>query len=137
MVKRRILPGLLIIALILALSGCGQQSDSHTLKLKKTVSGLTITLQTNKLPGNNPVVCTLSDAAGNPLSSAEVKGQLSMPSMTMKGYPMPIEFKHDDKGQYTGIAQIKHGGKWRIDLTISTSDQKLDNIPFDMEIETK
>lgn len=137
MIRKVILPGLLLIGLLFVLGGCGASKASNTLKIDKIVNGASIEILTNNVPGNNTVICILKDEKGNSIADAKINGKLYMPSMLMNGYPSPMQFTSESGGRYTAIAQIKHGGDWRIDLSIITPKGTLENIPIDLGIGIK
>ena len=78
--------------------------------------------------GHTPFVVTVSDAAGTPVTDAQVTIVLfmpAMPSMNMPAMKGEAKLRHDAGGVYRGTALVMTAGRWDVTATVSRGGQTI------------
>jgi hypothetical protein len=91
----------------------------------------TITLTTSPNPpraGDNQFEATAADAAGQPITDAQVVVQFfmaAMPSMNMPASRSEIELQPAGAGVYRGRGEIMSTGRWEVTVSVEKNGQRL------------
>jgi RND family efflux transporter MFP subunit len=83
--------------------------------------------------GNASFEVTVKDAAGQPLTGADVSALLIMPAMPSMNHPaMRSEsaLKHAGSGTYRGTGQIMMAGRWDVTITVSRNGRLIGSRQF-------
>ena len=108
---------LVLSASLLAAPGCRPQAAD--------TSDIEVALALEPSPpvvGDSNVTLTITDAAGEPVSGAEVKIEGNMNHAGMK--PSFADLGETEPGNYSGTLDFTMGGDWFILVTASTPDGK-------------
>lgn len=71
--------------------------------------------------GDNTFEVTVKDAAGKPLTDADVSLLLTMPAMPAMKMPAmrnDVKLKHAGAGKYTGTGQVMMAGMWTVTVSV-------------------
>lgn len=71
--------------------------------------------------GNNTFDVTVKDAAGKPVTGADVSVLLFMPAMPAMKMPEmrnEVKLNHAGAGKYTGTGQVMAGGMWTVTVSV-------------------
>jgi nitrogen fixation protein FixH len=111
------------VALLFGVAGVENVTAQKKSAASKAKPAVTIALKTNPTPpktGDNTFEVTVTDAAGKPVTDADVTVALymaAMPSMNMPAMRNSVPLKHQANGVYRGTGQVTTAGQW--DATVS------------------
>ncbi|MDR1241200.1 MAG: FixH family protein [Deltaproteobacteria bacterium] len=91
-------------------------------------------LKTPGKPGLVQISLFLRHAGGSPVKQRSVTGEVWMPEMPMPGYPLALEFKEAEDGEYVALAQYGHGGFWQVKAQFKDDNDRLFQQSFDLDI---
>jgi hypothetical protein len=119
----------LYLGLSLLLSGCGSAPASPT------DAGLQVELTTSPSPpqsGDVELMVTVKDAAGQPVSDAQVN--LKTDHTEMSGMSMEGPATAQGEGHYAIVAPFEHSGKWRVTVQVQQGGKNLLK-DFDLQVQ--
>ena len=97
---------------------------------------LDITLKTTPNPpvtGKNTVEVAVKDAAGKPVTDAEVSATFfmaAMPTMKMPEMRNTVALKHVKDGTYSGAGQVMMAGNWDVTVSVKRSGKEIGSKKF-------
>lgn len=95
---------------------------------------LDIMLMTKPSPpkmGDNTIEVMVKDAAGKPITDAEVSALFYMGAMgNMPEMKNTVTLKHQKEGTYVGTGQVMMAGKWDVTVTVKRAGKELGNKKF-------
>jgi nitrogen fixation protein FixH len=124
--RRNVVGG--VVALIIAVAA---NAEAQTQK-----PALDITLKTTPNPpvtGKNTVEVTVKDAAGKPMTDAEVSATFfmaAMPAMKMSEMKNTVALKHVKDGMYSGAGQVMMAGNWDVTVSVKRSGREIGSKKF-------
>ena len=83
--------------------------------------------------GENTFEVTVKDAAGKPITNADVTATFymaAMPAMKMPAMKNTITLKHQKDGTYTGTGQVMMAGKWDVTVTVKRAGKEIGSKKF-------
>lgn len=83
--------------------------------------------------GENTFEVMVKDAAGKPITDAEVMAMFympPMPAMKMPEMKNSITLKHQKNGTYTGTGQVMMAGKWDVTVSIKRAGKEIGSKKF-------
>ena len=83
--------------------------------------------------GNNTFEVMVKDAAGKPVTDAEVTAlfyMAAMPAMKMPEMKNTIALKHQKDGLYSGSGQVMMAGKWDVTVTVKRAGKEIGSKKF-------
>ena len=95
------------------------------------IQKLDIMLRTTPNPpktGMNTVEVVLKDAAGKPVTDADVSALFimpAMPAMKMPEMKSTVTLKHVKDGTYSGQGQVTMAGKWDVTVSVKRSGKEI------------
>jgi hypothetical protein len=98
--------------------------------------GLDIMLTSKPSPpktGENTFEVMVKDAAGKPITDAEVTAQFymaAMPAMKMPEMKNTVTLKHQKAGTYVGTGQVMMAGKWDVTVLVKHGGKELGSKKF-------
>lgn len=105
------------------------------ISLEASSESLTWQLLSPAKAGTSLVEIILKDKEGNLVADKNMTGELWMPEMPMKGYPVSLLFTDVERvGVYGCLAQYMHGGLWRIAARVDLGDGKTEQVEFDLTL---
>lgn len=93
--------------------------------------GLDIMLMSKPSPpktGENTFEVMVKDAAGKPVTDAEVSAlfhMAAMPEMKMPEMKNTVTLKHQKEGMYAGSGQVMMAGKWDVTVTVKRAGKEI------------
>src|SRR5712691_1000446 len=78
--------------------------------------------------GENTFEVMVKDAAGKPITDAEVTAMFymaAMPAMKMPEMKNTITLKHEKAGTYTGTGQVMMAGKWDVTVMVKRAGKEI------------
>jgi nitrogen fixation protein FixH len=97
---------------------------------------LDITLMSKPSPpktGENTFEVTVKDAAGKPVTDAEVTAMFfmaAMPAMKMPEMKNTVTLKHQKDGMYSGTGQVMMAGKWDVTVMVKRAGKEIGSKKF-------
>jgi len=117
----------ILVSALFLLSAC--QSSGPAKKL----GDLNLTLSPQALGlGENTVILSITDAAGNPVTDAAVT--LDVVHKTMKMDKNVVPCTHEGDGRYKGTVKMDMVGNWAIFAEVSRQGQSLGRSQFDVQV---
>jgi YtkA-like len=93
-----------------------------------------ITLTSKPSPpktGDNTFEVMVKDAAGKPVTDAEVTAMFVMPKMgTMPEMKNNVTLKHEKEGRYVGKGQVMMAGKWDVTVMVKRAGKEIGSKKF-------
>jgi|GraSoiStandDraft_12_1057312.scaffolds.fasta_scaffold65321_2 nitrogen fixation protein FixH len=83
--------------------------------------------------GQNTFEVMVKDAAGKPITDAEVTAMFymaAMPAMKMPEMKNTITLKHQKDGTYTGTGQVMMAGKWDVTVMVKRAGKEIASKKF-------
>jgi len=83
--------------------------------------------------GNNAFEVMVKDAAGKPITDADVSAMFymaAMPAMKMPEMRNTVTLKHQKDGTYTGDGQVMMAGKWDVTVTVKRAGKEIGSKKF-------
>lgn len=103
--------------------------------LEASSESLTWQLLSPAKAGTSLVEIVLKDKEGNLVADKNMTGELWMPEMPMKGYPVSLLFTDAERvGVYGCLAQYMHGGLWRITAKVELGCGRTEQVQFDLTL---
>lgn len=143
--KLKLFKNLLITLLFVLSFSTLAFADTTGTQINKEVDGIKASLNfpSEKLKaGSNEFTISLLDKNGQPLTDANLKVTADMDRSTMgmdgmeKDEPMMIDLKSgSNKGEYSGMVDLKTKGKWIIKATFDVQGQEK-NIDLDFNVQS-
>jgi hypothetical protein len=81
--------------------------------------------------GDNTFEVMVKDAAGKPVTDAEVTATFVMPKMgTMPEMKNNVTLKHQKEGRYVGTGQVMMAGKWDVTVSVKRAGKEIGSKKF-------
>ena len=83
--------------------------------------------------GENTFDVMVKDAAGKPITDAEVMAMFympPMPAMKMPEMKNTVTLKHQKSGTYTGTGQVMMAGKWDVTVSVKRAGKEIGSKKF-------
>ena len=81
--------------------------------------------------GDNTFEVMVKDAAGKPITDAEVTAMFYMPKMgAMPEMKNNVTLKHQKEGTYTGTGQVMMAGKWDVTVMVKRAGKEIGSKKF-------
>jgi len=81
--------------------------------------------------GDNTFEVMVKDAAGKPVTDAEVTAMFFMAKMgTMPEMKNNVTLKHEKEGRYVGIGQVMMAGKWDVTVSVKRAGKEIGSKKF-------
>jgi YtkA-like len=83
--------------------------------------------------GENTFEVTVKDAAGKPVTDAEVTAMFfmaAMPAMKMPEMKNTVTLKHQKDGMYSGTGQVMMAGKWDVTVMVKRAGREIGSKKF-------
>ena len=81
--------------------------------------------------GDNTFEVMVKDAAGRPVTDAEVTAMFVMPKMgTMPEMKNNVTLKHEKEGRYVGTGQVMMAGKWDVTVSVKRAGKEIGSKKF-------
>jgi hypothetical protein len=81
--------------------------------------------------GDNTFEVMIKDAAGKPVTDAEVTAMFFMAKMgTMPEMKNNVTLKHEKEGRYVGTGQVMMAGKWDVTVSVKRAGKEIGSKKF-------
>ena len=83
--------------------------------------------------GDNTFEVMVKDAAGKPITDAEVMAMFymaAMPAMKMPEMKNTVTLKHQKEGRYVGTGQVMMAGKWDVTVMVKRAGKEIGSKKF-------
>ena len=83
--------------------------------------------------GENTFEVMVKDAAGKPITDAEVTAMFymaAMPAMKMPEMKNTVTLKHQKEGRYVGTGQVMMAGKWDVTVMVKRAGKEIGSKKF-------
>jgi nitrogen fixation protein FixH len=119
------------VAMLVGVAGAQDVTAQKKETASKAKQAVTIALKTVPTPprsGDNAFEVTVKEAAGKPVTDAEVTVALymaAMPAMSMPEMRNSVALKHQADGLYRGTGQVPMAGQWEVTVSAKRSGKEL------------
>ena len=120
-------------AIALAITiGIPLQAASQTAASKKPTVDIMLTSKPSPpKTGDNTFEVMVKDAAGKPITDAEVTAMFYMPKMgAMPEMKNNVTLKHQKEGTYVGTGQVMMAGKWDVTVMVKRAGKEIGSKKF-------
>ena len=124
---RRFVVGAAVALIVAAAAHAGAQTQKPAFD---------ITLKTTPNPpvtGKNTVEVSVKDAAGKPVTDADVSATFfmaAMPTMKMPEMKNTVALKHVKDGTYSGAGQVMMAGNWDVTVSVKRGGKEIGSRKF-------
>ena len=117
----------LAITIAIPLQAAAQSAASK----KPTVDIMLTSKPSPPKTGDNTFEVMVKDAAGKPITDAEVTAMFFMPKMgAMPEMKNNVTLKHQKEGTYVGTGQVMMAGKWDVTVSVKRSGKEIGSKKF-------
>lgn len=116
------------IALTIAMAAPGQVAAAQqpAAGQKPTLDIMLTSKPSPPKMGDNTFEVMVKDAAGKPVTDAEVTAMFVMPKMgTMPEMKNNVMLKHEKQGRYVGTGQVVMAGKWDVTVSVKRAGKEI------------
>ena len=117
----------LAITIAIPLQAAAQSAASK----KPTVDIMLTSKPSPPKTGDNTFEVMVKDAAGKPITDAEVTAMFFMPKMgAMPEMKNNVTLKHQKEGMYIGTGQVMMAGKWDVTVSVKRAGKEIGSKKF-------
>ena len=117
----------LAITIAIPLQAAAQSAASK----KPTVDIMLTSKPSPPKTGDNTFEVMVKDAAGKPITDAEVTAMFFMPKMgAMPEMKNNVTLKHQKEGSYVGTGQVMMAGKWDVTVMVKRAGKEIGSKKF-------
>ena len=124
---RRFVVGGVVALMVAVAAHVGAQAQKPALDISfKTTPNPPVT-------GKNTVEVAVKDAAGKPITDADVSATFfmaAMPAMKMPEMKNSVVLKHVKDGTYSGAGQVMMAGNWEVTVAVKRSGKEIGSRKF-------
>ena len=119
------------IALALTIAIPLQAAAQSAASKKPTVDIMLTSKPSPPKTGDNTFEVMVKDAAGKPITDAEVTAMFFMPKMgAMPEMKNNVTLKHQKEGMYIGTGQVMMAGKWDVTVMVKRAGKEIGSKKF-------
>ena len=119
------------IALALTIAIPLQAAAQSAASKKPTVDIMLTSKPSPPKTGDNTFEVMVKDAAGKPITDAEVTAMFFMPKMgAMPEMKNNVTLKHQKEGTYVGTGQVMMAGKWDVTVMVKRAGKEIGSKKF-------
>ena len=113
-------------------AAAAQAAASKTAASKKPTVDIMLTSKPSPpKTGDNTFEVMVKDAAGKPITDAEVTAMFYMPKMgAMPEMKNNVTLKHQKEGTYVGTGQVMMAGKWDVTVMVKRAGKEIGSKKF-------